>query len=128
MKSGVTKRITLPAGREAVWRALTISDLLSAWFGARVTIEARLGGKSSFQWADGRERSAVVEAFEPRRLLVLRWLPFERGPDGGSRIAPPGRIRLALEDDGSGTRLTVEETVGVATDRLEQLMQLEGTR
>jgi uncharacterized protein YndB with AHSA1/START domain len=104
----VTREIELPAETATVWGALTRGDRLSAWFGAEVEIEARPGGRATFTWPDGTERAAVVEAIEPRRLLVLRWLPFLRGP-GGSRPQTPGLIRFVLRPTLGGTRLTVTE-------------------
>ena len=105
----VHRMIVLPADAARVWTALTDGDRLSIWFGARVELVARRGGRASFEWPDGRSREAVVEVLEPHRLLVLRWLPFERDPQGRTRQRVPGTIRVALEPDPPGTRLRISE-------------------
>jgi uncharacterized protein YndB with AHSA1/START domain len=105
-----TRSILLPHTSERVWRALTNAEQISAWFGARVEIDARPGGRTTFQWPEGGERSAVVEVIEPPRLLVLRWLPFERTSSGKSQPVAPGHVRFILEPMGGGTHLTVRES------------------
>jgi uncharacterized protein YndB with AHSA1/START domain len=110
MRRESTRRtVALPAAPERVWEALTDPEQLSAWFGARVDLEARPGATARFRWTDGRERGAVVETVERHRLLALRWLPFERLPNGGTAPVGTGRIEVTLEPDGRGTLLTVIE-------------------
>jgi uncharacterized protein YndB with AHSA1/START domain len=110
MDDSITRTIELRRPPEAVWRAVTTADQLSAWFGAAVDIDARHGRMATFRWPDGRERSAVVEVAEPEHLLVLRWLPFERGPDGSTRAATAGQVRFVLRPTATGTRLIVTES------------------
>lgn len=105
----VVRSILLPAGVERVWAGLTQGERLSEWFGARVEIEARRGGRASFTWPDGSNRQAVVEVLEPNRLLVLRWLPFERDHSGVTRPRPAGAMRFVVEPQRDGCRLRVME-------------------
>jgi uncharacterized protein YndB with AHSA1/START domain len=107
----VERRVELAATPAAVWQALTRGAELSAWFGARVEIDARPGGRATFHWPDGRHRDARVEVFDDQRQLLLRWLPFERAADGASRVKAPGHIRFVLEPLGGRTALTVTETL-----------------
>ena len=99
----------LAAAPELVWEALTTSPQLSEWFGARVEMEPRRGGRVLFRFPGGEVRRAVVEVFEPPRVLVLRWLPFA---EKEGRVAPArmGRIDFRLDPDGPSTRLTVVES------------------
>ena len=119
MDEEISRDISLPQAPESVWRALTAADQLSAWFGAEAEIDARPGGRATFRWPDGRSRDAVVEAAEAPRLLVLRWLPFERDVAGRPRQVAAGRIRFVLRPSGAGARLTVSET----RPRLEHSLQ-----
>ena len=105
----VHRIVVLPADAASVWDLLTEGDRMSTWFGAEVTIEARPGGRATFTWPDGRERTAVIETLESRRRLELRWLPFERAPDGTTRLRTSGRIRFSLASDPEGTVLEVLE-------------------
>lgn len=106
----VTRQVVLPAPPARVWEALSDPEKLSWWFGAEVSIEVRSRGRATFRWPDGTERIAVVETAEAPRLLVFRWLPFQRLGRGATRQAVPGRVRIALEPHEGGTLLTVVES------------------
>jgi uncharacterized protein YndB with AHSA1/START domain len=106
----VAREVVLPAPPARVWEALSDPEKLSAWFGAEASIEVRSRGRARFRWPDGTERIAVVETAEAPRLLVFRWLPFERIGRGATRPAVPGRVRIALEPRDGGTLLTVVES------------------
>src|SRR2546421_3810165 len=64
--------VRVPAG--VVWRALTESGELSAWFGGEVQLDPVPGGQLVLS-EDGRLRRAVVVDVEPGRRLAFRWLP-----------------------------------------------------
>jgi hypothetical protein len=114
----VAREVILPAPPEEVWKALTVGSRLSAWFGAEVDIEAHDGGRATFRFADGTERSAMVEVAEPPRALVLRWLPFRRLSSGEIEAEPATLIRFTISSAGAGARLKVEEsTPGAARGR-----------
>jgi uncharacterized protein YndB with AHSA1/START domain len=107
--SRVERAVLLPAPPDDVWRALSDPAELSEWFGATVALELRPGGRAVFRFPDGVVRRAAVELVVPQRSLVLRWLPFEVGPDGHTRPVPPARLEFSLRADDSGTRLVVRE-------------------
>lgn len=132
----VNRTIVLPAGLGSVWSALTDDRRLSQWFGAEVAIERRpgsagprnthdglnrSGSRATFTWSDGRRRVAVVEALEPQRLLLLRWMPFEQDGEGLTRPRDPSTIRFVLDPHVDGTRLRVTEE---ASEHLDQRAQL----
>jgi uncharacterized protein YndB with AHSA1/START domain len=108
-RQSIERTIDLPAGPERVWEALTEADQLSGWFGARVDLEPTAGSRVRFRWPDGRERLAVVESAERPRFLALRWLPFERLPDGRTRPVGPGGIEFTVRGTDQATSLTVVE-------------------
>jgi uncharacterized protein YndB with AHSA1/START domain len=116
----IARTIDLPATVEEVWTELTEPDRLSRWFGARVEIELRPGGRVAVLEADGTQRLGVVETIEPGRRLAFRWAPFSRSPDGAPSLSPPGRVEFELEARDGGTRLLVTETrhptAGVGAD------------
>jgi uncharacterized protein YndB with AHSA1/START domain len=105
----VERRIELPVPPAEVWPDLSEAPRLSAWFGAEVDMDARAGGRATFRWPDGRVRGAVVEAADPDRLLVFRWLPFETAADGRREVVGPGRVELEVEPSGRGSVLSVRE-------------------
>jgi uncharacterized protein YndB with AHSA1/START domain len=101
----VTREVLVDASVGDVWRALTDSEELSAWFGGSVTIDPRVGGAASFVEA-GARRSAVVEEVEDGRRLAFRWWSDD-DPDAVSSVV------FAVEEVGGATRVVVTETAPV---------------
>jgi uncharacterized protein YndB with AHSA1/START domain len=100
------RSILLPGPAERVWTTITTG--LSEWFGARVELEDRPGGRATFRWPDGRERGAVVEEYRPLSRFAFRWLPFER--DGGeTHLVPSTRVVFDLEEAEGAVQLRVTE-------------------
>lgn len=112
MSEKIDRERFLPHPPDAVWAALTDAERLSAWFGAVVEIDPRVGGRATFRFADGRVRAAVVEVADPPRLLKLRWLPFGHDRDGTLHQLPAGEIKYVLGAIAGGTRLVVSERRG----------------
>lgn len=71
---------------ERVWRAVTESDGLAAWFPSTVTMDLRVGGSVEFGFGPG----GAVTDLEPPRLVAFTWgddhLRFELEPDGGATV------------------------------------------
>jgi uncharacterized protein YndB with AHSA1/START domain len=105
----VRRDARLPAPPDRVWEALTEAGELSAWFGAEASGEFRPGGMITFRWGDGRERAAMIEDLDRPHRLIFRWLPFERYPEGETRMRGPGWVEINLEAIPEGTRITVAE-------------------
>lgn len=99
----VERTVLLPASPEDVWRALVEPDRLATWFGGRVELDGRAGGRVVLA-DDGGERWGTVETFEPGRLLVLRLWERSDGLTGS-------RVEFSLDEADGGTRLTVVESV-----------------
>ena len=102
----IERTIRLPGPATRVWA--TITDGLSEWFGAEVTLEGRPGGRVTFRWPDGRERGAIVEEFRPPSRFSFRWLPFEHTA-GGTELVPSTRVEFEVEEYEVGVRLRVTE-------------------
>jgi uncharacterized protein YndB with AHSA1/START domain len=109
----IRREVLLPASPSEVWDALTDGRQVSEWFGAEVEMAPRLGGRVLFRWRNGGERGAVIEAFEAERLLVLRWLPFEKDAGGKTRRRPSTKVRFTLSPREGGTQLAVQETLPI---------------
>lgn len=90
----------LPHSPDRVWRAITDPDDLKAWFPDTIVVErwavgAPLHFKPAPEMADVFE--GEVLAFDPPTALEIRW---------GTDV-----IRIELEPDGEGTRLTLLDTI-----------------
>lgn len=108
----VTRDVVIAAPREEVWRAVTALDLLSAWLGEVVELEPKVGGALIVLEPDGSMRRGLVELVEPGRALVFRWRRLA-GAGPSLEVGEATRVAFLLEDDGSGTRLTVTEEPAV---------------
>ena len=120
----VEREVLVPALPHEVWAALTESEQLSAWFGA--IAETQPDGSVTFRWRDGTVRRAVIDVREPERLLVLRWLPFERNSAGRVIQRPATRVVFSLAPCPEGTRLRVVEAPVGAME--SQVLRAVGTR
>lgn len=96
----VRREVTLPAGRDDVWEALTTEELLEKWLAADVDLDVVEGGEGVFRFDDGEERPAVVEAVDDWERLVFRW----------QRDAAETRVEFVLHEVPEGTRLVVVES------------------
>lgn len=83
---------------EKVWRAISEPEHLEAWWPGVIEVEEwRVGARVHFEPGAGFSFDGEVTGFDPPRMLELRW-----GPD---------TIRLEVEPDGQGTRLTLLDTL-----------------
>jgi len=90
----------LPHPPEKVWRALTEPEHLEAWFPTTIEGEQVAGAALRFSHHDAPLPPFEGEmlTYEPPSLMEFRW-----GED---------TLRFALEPDGSGTKLTLVDTLG----------------
>ena len=90
---------TLPHPPEKVWRAITEPEHLRAWFPTTVDGERAAGAALRFTFPDGEgpEFDGTMLAYDPPSLLEFAW-----GPDV---------LRFELRPEGSGTVLTLVDTV-----------------
>jgi uncharacterized protein YndB with AHSA1/START domain len=127
----VSDSIHIQADRARVWSGLTDPALLDSWFGEQNELDLRPGGHMTFEWEEHGRYSAVVEEVDDGRTLAFRWASV---PDTEPRVGNSTVVRFTLQDEGSGTRLTVRETGWESLDaderEVEQTMRenIEGWR
>jgi uncharacterized protein YndB with AHSA1/START domain len=81
-----------------VWAALTEPDQLANWFPDQIVVtEWRVGARLEFKHDGALVFDGEVLAFEPPRLLEIRW-----GTD---------TVRFEVEPHGSGSILTLVDTI-----------------
>jgi uncharacterized protein YndB with AHSA1/START domain len=112
--SRIDQTIDIAASPERVWRALTTSDELSAWF--KVTIEGAIAPGAELWMTSTHEgyvgqrfRVRIVEMAPPRRF-AWQWHPGEVDPAVDYAREPMTTVTFTLEAAGGGTRLHVAET------------------
>lgn len=89
---------SFPHPPEKVWRAITEDDHLAAWFPQTIVGERRTGAPLRFVTSDEGDEGFDGEMVvcERPKVLEMTW-----GTD---------RLRIELEPDGEGTRLTLVDT------------------
>ena len=121
----IQKTVLLRAPLERVWRAISDPGEFGTWFGvqfdgpfvagARVTgrivptkVDAEVAQKQE-PYA-GAKFECTIDRVEPMRLFSFRWHPYgvEQGVDYSKE--PTTLVTFALEEDPSGTKLTITET------------------
>ena len=101
--SVLRERITIDAAPEEVFDSLIDQERFGAWFGAKVGIEPRVGGRFAMGGFDVDSAPAKIIELEPGRKLGLRW--------------PDGMVTgWELEDSAGKTRLTIVQS-GFDEDR-----------
>jgi uncharacterized protein YndB with AHSA1/START domain len=112
--SRIDRTIEIKAPPERVWRALTTTAELSAWF--QMTIEGEIApGNQVWMttthpgYAGQRFRVWFVEMTPPRRF-VWQWHPGAVDPTVDYSREPRTTVTFTLEPTAAGTRLSVAET------------------
>ena len=100
----IERTVTVPAGPERVWEALTDPDEMTAWLGGRLDWTLEEGGPLRFVGDAGEDKEGQVEEVEPRRTLRFRW--WDTGPGAHPDAS---EVQYVLEPVGDETLLTVRE-------------------
>src|SRR5689334_15878492 len=82
--TAVERRVTVEAGEDEVWRALTEPEELETWLGVGVELEAEPGAAGRITEDDGTARRVVVEEVEVGRRIQWRWWPEADEGDASS--------------------------------------------
>jgi uncharacterized protein YndB with AHSA1/START domain len=84
---------------EHVWRSITVPEEMAAWFPSTVEVDLREGGAMAFTFPDHEVEpmDGRVLELDPPRVFMFLW-----GED---------TLRLELEREGDGTRLTLTQTL-----------------
>lgn len=88
-----------------VWACLVDPEAVRCWFGGHMALDARPGGGFREEWSVGGRTVVTrgrVLAFDPPRRLVLSWADEDWPAET--------RVTIALEPEGSGTRLSLAQT------------------
>jgi activator of Hsp90 ATPase-like protein len=83
----IEREVLLPASPAEVWKALTDGGQVSEWFGAKVEMEPKRGGRVRFRFPDGSERSAVIETFESSTCCFCDGCHSSKMPKERPRVA-----------------------------------------
>ncbi|WP_309643589.1 SRPBCC family protein [Phenylobacterium sp.] len=92
------RRIDKPV--EKVWAAITVPERIADWL-AEAEVDLRVGGHYRLRFPGGYGTNGVITALQPSRLLEYTWPDPEH---------PQSVVRIALEPDGEGCRLTLIQT------------------
>ena len=93
-RSAVVVRHRFPHPPQHVWRGITETDSLAAWFPGAAEIEPRIGGTVRYPGAEGTDAGhGTVLACDPPHLLAFTW--------------DTDTLTFTLEADGDGTVLTL---------------------
>ncbi|MER5971049.1 SRPBCC domain-containing protein [Streptomyces sp. NPDC001922] len=110
----VEREVYVPAPADRVWRVLTTAEHIRSWYAfGGAELDLRPGGALRFRWDDQGEFHGRVEMVEAPYRVSFR---MALRPD-----VPPGRggstlIEFDLTPEGTGTRVTVNETGVTALD------------
>jgi uncharacterized protein YndB with AHSA1/START domain len=90
---------TLPHAPEKVWRAITEAEHLDAWFPFRIEGEFATGARLQFVARDTPDTTfdGEMTEYRPPTVIEFRWSENEV-------------VRLEVEPDGAGSRLTLLNT------------------
>ncbi|MGD0313841.1 MAG: SRPBCC domain-containing protein [Acidimicrobiales bacterium] len=102
----IERTVTLNRTPSEVWKALTTSGGLSAWFGERATIDLRPGGAATMSFAGGMTVDMRVERVEEPTVFAYTW----RLPDLPEADPRRTYVEFTLEPDGDGTQLRLVES------------------
>jgi len=98
----IERSIHLESTVENVWEHLTDGDLAGIWMDGEMSITPRVGGRISISNPDAAEVWGTVEHVIEGERIQWSW----RTDDG-----LPTLVEIELAPGGSGTRLTVRETL-----------------
>ena len=75
--------VTVPASRDAVWRAFTTTEGLSTWLTPNAVVDLREGGEWTAHYPGGKTGGGTIMSFVPEKELTLsamapEWFPTVR--------------------------------------------------
>jgi uncharacterized protein YndB with AHSA1/START domain len=106
----IERDVLIAAPVERVWELITSAEHMGRWLGdAGAEIDLRPGGKLSLSWREHGTHYGRVEAVEPPRRFVYRWLAQI---DAQEEPTPANSTltEFTLTAEGDGTRVAVAES------------------
>lgn len=112
MQDTITREITVKAGKEKVYSALTDPTQIIQWFPDVVeggTLEA--GQTPIFIFTEENHKSQIyVEAAKPYEYFAYRWVPGGAGIVGDVLAVPNTLVEFFIEEVDGGAKVTVKES------------------
>jgi uncharacterized protein YndB with AHSA1/START domain len=108
MHDTIERSVTIPAGIDAVWDALTTQKGIRSWFGDEVEIDLRPGGEAMFGWSEyGESAHAIIQEVHRPTRFSYRWVAVntDRVDTGPSTL-----VEFSLSSAGATTIVTVVES------------------
>jgi uncharacterized protein YndB with AHSA1/START domain len=110
----IEKKITLRAPRSRVWKALTDTAELGAWFGVklegRFVVGESIKGKITHPGYEHLDWEVTVERMDPEQLFSFRWHPYAIDQKVDYSKEPTTLVEFRLTEVAEGTLLTVVES------------------
>ncbi len=132
MTDNITRKITLDAPIERVWRALTDHREFGEWFrvnleGPFTVGEVTTGNITHKGYEHVRWNARTVALDEPRRF-AFTWHPYAVDPAIDYSQEEPTLVEFLLEPRGAGTHLTITESGfdKIPAHRREEALRMNG--
>lgn len=110
----IEKRVTLPAPRSRVWRAISTVEEFGAWFGVKLegafAEGAAVRGKLTIKGYEHVMLEVLVERIQPERFFSYRWHPYAVDPKVDYSAEPTTLVEFRLDEAEGGTELTIIES------------------
>ena len=109
MQDAIERTLTVKAGKEKVYAAVSDPTKIISWFPDAVEGSMEVGQQSSFDFgSDGKAQVYVVKA-TPFDYFAMRWYTGKE-PVADVLAAPNTLIEFRIEELAEGTKVTVKES------------------
>ncbi len=123
--AAIRRQILIVASPRAVWRALTTTEGIEAWWADSARVDAREGGRIilTSEDDDGNplEERGIFHALRPIRRVEIAWDAAGKAPTRGTRV------QFQVVRDGDETLLNLVHSGGGALDDEEARAALDKT-
>lgn len=110
MQDSIKKDITVKAGIEKVYSAITDPEKMTSWFPNAIEGSLEVGQRPIFDFGEhGKSSTYIVEA-KPFEYFAYRWVPGGAQFVGDVLAVPNTLVEFFIEDLGSETKITVQES------------------
>jgi uncharacterized protein YndB with AHSA1/START domain len=114
MEDQLQKRIEIAAPIARVWRALTDAQQFGAWFQVKLdgpfSAGHPVGGQLTYPGYEHLRMEVVVQTLTPTSYFAYTWHPYATNPAVDYSQEIPTLVEFHLEEQPSGTLLTVTES------------------
>jgi uncharacterized protein YndB with AHSA1/START domain len=110
MQDVITREITVKAGAERVYNAITDPQQLIKWFPDGVEGALEVGKQAVFTFKGHGKSSILVKDAKPFEYFAYRWIPGGANITEDLTTAQTTLVEFHLVDLGTGTKVTLTET------------------